>query len=306
MGSLIVHGGCGVLPREAEAKAQGVEEAAAVGARVLEDGGSALDAVEAAVRRLEDLPVFNAGTGSVLNLYGHVEMDASVMTSRLECGAVAAVRNIQNPITLARAVMESTDHVLLTADGANHFATVLGMPAYDPVTADRRRRWREVREQLERNGPDAHSAEELEHWTRLAHYLEQYLTFEERRPRSTVGAVARDDSGLLAAATSTGGIWFKLPGRVGDTPIIGAGTYASTAGAASATGHGEGIMKLCLTHRAVTYMESMSAQAACTRVVEEATRHGVECGVIAVDAAGGMGHAFNTAAMPNAQARRGE
>lgn len=302
MGCVIVHGGCGRVPREAEqTKNRGVEEAASVGLRVLREGGSALDAVEAAVRLMEDDPSFNAGTGSVLTLHGDVEMDASVMTSSLDCGAVAAVRGIAHPVTLARLVMEQTDHVLLTAQGANLFARVLGVPAHDPVTEERRRRWSEVRAQIEQGGADALSARELEHWTGLSTYLEQYLEAEERGMKGTVGAVARDDNGLIAAATSTGGIWFKLPGRVGDTPVIGAGTYAAPAGAASATGHGEGIIKLCLAQRATAYMETMSAQEAASRAIDLASHHGVECGLITVDATGDAGSAFNSGVMPIAR-----
>lgn len=301
MASLMVHGGCGAVRSEfVPVRQRGAEEAVAEGKLVLRNKGSALDAVEAAVRCMEDNPAFNAGTGSVLTLYGEVEMDASIMTSTLDCGAVAAVRDVQYPITLARRVMELTDHVLLAGRGANLFARFLGVPAYDPRTQERIARWREVRDQIERGGPEALAAHELKQWARLSQYLEQYLTFEEHSMKSTVGAVACDDGGLMAAATSTGGIWFKLPGRVGDTPIIGAGTYASTHGAASATGDGEGIIKLCLTQRTVSYMEMMSAQEAATKAVEEAGRYGVECGVIAVDAQGNLGSAFKSAMMPTA------
>lgn len=298
LSALIVHGGCGnVTPEQEASKNHGARQAADAGLSVLHQGGSAVDAVAAAVRALEDNPVFNAGTGSVLTLYGDVEMDASLMRSDLECGAVAAVRGIRHPIDLARSVMEVTDHVLLVGAGAEHFAQILGVESYDPVTPERRARWKEVRALMEAGDL---SADELEHWKRISQYAARYLGAEEKL-YSTVGAVAVDDQGALAAGTSTGGIWFKLPGRVGDTPIIGAGTYATEHGAVSSTGHGEGIIKLCLAQRAVSYMREGTAREAVARAVEEATGHGVECGLIGVDARGGVGFAFNTPAMPTAQ-----
>jgi beta-aspartyl-peptidase (threonine type) len=304
MGAIIVHGGCGIVLHEVlETKQKGCEAACDAGRAILQQGGSAIDAVEEACKRLEDNPVFNAGTGSVLNLYGYVEMDASIMTSHLQCGAIATLRNVKNPITLARKVMQLTDHVLLAGEGANHFARVMNEPSYDPVTPERRARWKEIRALLETDLAEAMQKDELEHWTRMATYIERYLTFEERALHSTVGAVALDDDGLLAVGTSTGGIWFKLPGRVGDTPLIGAGSYANHHGAASATGHGEGIIKLLLTHRAVHLMAEMTAQEACDEAIAEATMRNVECGLIGIDAAGNVGSAYNTPSMPTASGR---
>jgi len=298
LAAIIVHGGCGVVTHLTRpVKEAGTKRAVEAGLAALRDGGNAVDAVEAAVKVLEDDPVFNAGTGSVLTLDGEVETDASVMTSRLECGAVAALRGVKNPITLARRVMEITDHVFLAGPGADHFAKVLGLPQADLVTEERRERWKAIRARMEQGDL---GADELEHWARIGDYVRPYLEREERHTYSTVGATAIDDSGLLAAGTSTGGIWFKLPGRVGDTPIIGAGTYADEHGAISSTGHGEGIVKLCLAQRAVSFMATMSAQEAVDRAVADASRHHVDCGLIGVDARGTVGCAFNTEDMPTA------
>lgn len=299
MAAIIVHGGCGIVTDQSRAaKEHGSREAVAAGLRALGQGGTAVDAVEAAVKVLEDDPTFNAGTGSVLNLYGEVETDASIMRSSLDCGAVAAVRGVKNPITLARRVMEISDHVLLAGPGADHFARLLGLAQAELVTEERRERWKAVRAQMEEGVLEA---DELEHWARMNQYVKPYLDWEERHLYSTVGAVAMDGAGLLAAGTSTGGIWFKLPGRVGDTPIIGAGTYADDRGAVSSTGHGEGIIKLCLAQRAVSYMAAMTAQEAVERAVAEATAHRVECGLIGVDRSGTVGAAFNTPDMPTAR-----
>jgi L-asparaginase / beta-aspartyl-peptidase len=243
---------------------------------VLRAGGSALAAVEKAVVALEDDPQFNAGIGSCLNADGEVEMDASIMSGAdLRAGAVALVREVQNPIRLARAVMERTPHVFLAGDGARRLAEEAGLPLVEPrslVTERMLARWREARH---------HS-----------------LSPEG----GTVGAVALDGDGHLAAATSTGGTLMKRAGRIGDSPLIGCGTYADDrCGAASATGHGEAIIRVLLT------------RVVCERLLEraepgEAARAGVaelarirgEGGVILVDKQGRIGAAFNTARMSRA------
>ncbi|MBL8953139.1 MAG: isoaspartyl peptidase/L-asparaginase [Myxococcaceae bacterium] len=265
---IFVHGGAGdLVPGEdPRPHVSGCLSAARAGAAVLSAGGSALDAVIAAVVALEDDPLFNAGTGSVLNLDGDVECDASVMTGELQAGAVGAVRGVKNPIRLARLVMEKTRHVLLVADGALRFAREQGVALVDPasmVTDRARSRWASP---------------------------------------GTVGAVARDRRGHLAAATSTGGTSRKLPGRLGDTPLIGCGTYTHAgAGAASATGIGEAIIKSTLTRWAVDRLAGGQDPMETARAaVEQLPRAGGTGGIILVDAAGRPGFAFNTQRMSRA------
>jgi beta-aspartyl-peptidase (threonine type) len=227
--ALIVHGGAWAIPAdELEAHKEGCRRALDVGWQLLAQGRSALDAVEAAVRVLEDDPAFDAGVGSVLNRDGIVELDAAIMEGeQLRSGAVAAVRRIRNPITLARRVLES-QVILLTATGAERFAESVGIPFCDPselIVARERERWTALLKQGPVRAQDAFVA----------------------NPGDTVGAVALDQRGHLAAGTSTGGTANKLPGRVGDSPLIGCGLYADDqSGACSSTGWGESIIKVVL------------------------------------------------------------
>lgn len=272
MPAILVHGGAGpTSPDDDVAAAEaGCQSAAKAGHAVLSEGGSALDAVEAAVRALEDDPHFNAGTGSVLNAEGVIEMDASLMDgTTLSAGAVAGVRTVANPISLARAVMERSPHVLLAGPGADAFARRRGFPEVDPqslVTPRARRRF-EARRQ------DTHG---------------------------TVGAVAVDAQGRLAAATSTGGTNGKLPGRVGDTPLIGCGTCAdSRLGAASATGVGEYIIRLTLTRRLLDLLDRGQAPGvALDACLAEVVRLGGEAGLILALPDGRLAWARSTARMP--------
>ncbi|XP_063299052.1 isoaspartyl peptidase/L-asparaginase [Pelobates fuscus] len=224
---IVVHGGAGVIVKEyEEGYRAGVSLAALKGFEVMKHGGSALKSVEEAVIVLEDDPLFNAGHGSVLNEEGDIEMDAIIMDGKtLRSGAVSAVRCIANPITLARLVMEKTDHMLLTCKGASLFAKAQGIqevPTEKLITERSRERWK--KNLLPGSNP-------------LACQL----------GLGTVGAVAIDAEGNLACATSTGGITNKMVGRVGDTACIGSGGYADNAvGAVSTTGHGESIMKVTL------------------------------------------------------------
>lgn len=289
--SLIVHGGAGRWdPDEAEAALPGLRAAAAIGQALLSRGGSAMDAVVAAVVALEDDPLFNAGTGSALNLAGEAEMDACVMDGRtLAAGAVGAIKGVRNPVLVARRVMEATGHVLLAGDGAGRFARALGFPPYDPVTPRRRADHLEKVEALAREGRGEHTA--------LRDLLEKYPGLAW----GTVGAVALDRQGALAAATSTGGLTLKLPGRVGDTPIPGAGTYATGAAAASATGHGETILRLLASRHACDRVAAgASAQEASSEAIAALAPYGGEAGIIVVDAAGGIGVAHDTEFMPHA------
>ena len=267
--ALIVHGGAGVaLPELAAEIRAGCTAGVDAGWRILIGGGGALDAVCAAVAALEDTPVFNAGVGSCLTSEGTVEMDASVMHGAgRRAGAVAALRGVCNPVRLARAIMEDGRHVLLTGAGAEAFAQAHGIARCDPaalVTDRQLQRWRQRR---------------------------------ETGNTGTVGATAVDRAGHVAAATSTGGIFFKLPGRVGDSAIIGAGTYADDAlGAASATGDGEAIMRAGLTKYAVDALRDGSHPATVAqRAIRYLTRHTAGSGgIIVVDPLGRFGYACST------------
>jgi len=273
--TIIVHGGAGADPSEGRDELrQGVRTATVAGWRVLSAGGAALDAVESAVRTLEDHPRFNAGRGSVLTRDGTVEMDASIMEGdRLQCGAVAAVPRIANPITLARRVLEARRHVLLVGDGALAFARSVGVPECDAASlvTDRQQR-------------------------RHAEVAPRRAT-----PGGTVGAVALDRSGTIAAATSTGGTIGKLPGRVGDSALIGCGTYAeSSIGGVSCTGDGEAIIRVVLGHRALYFLKDAddpeyAAKIAVDLLVEEGRGHG---GLILLDWRGRAGYASSTPLMP--------
>ena len=242
--SLILHGGAWDIPDEAvDACKSGCQRALAAGWSILLKGGSALDAVEAAIVVLEDDPVFDAGFGSHLNLDGRVECDAMVMDgATLRAGSVAALQHIRNPIRLARKVLENCPHMMLVGEGAERFATSQGLPLCAPeelVFSVEREAW-------ERCKQDQHVA---------AHH--------RGHEQGTVGAVAMDRHGALFAATSTGGTCCKLPGRVGDSPLIGCGCYADseTAGV-SATGYGEAIMKVVLAKTATDLLRSSLSTAA--------------------------------------------
>ena len=269
---IIVHGGAGRLPEEdQEGRRVGCRGAASVGWQCLLQGGSALDAVEEAVVFLEDNPLFNAGKGSVLNAGGDVETDASLMEGRaLHAGAVGAVRVVRNPIRLARCVLEDGQHVLLVGEGAERFARDLGIGTCAPeelVTDRQRARWEAMKE----------------------------------TSCGTVGAVAVDGAGGVAAATSTGGLFGKRPGRVGDSALIGSGTYADQhLGAASATGNGEAIIRVVLAKTAVDLlMGDRHPVNVAPMAIEILERRGQgEGGIILVDRMGRMGCAHNTSFMP--------
>jgi beta-aspartyl-peptidase (threonine type) len=285
--AILVHGGAGNLGPDDPAsfgtdapRLAGVREAARAAWAILSAGGSALDAVEAAVRTLEDDPTYNSATGACLTAAGDVELDASVMDgATLRCGAVAVVKDVKNPVTLARRVMERSEHVLLAGPGASAFAREVGIAAYDNallVTPPQRARWERLRG----------------------------ATAPPSRPsHGTVGAVARDRDGHLAAATSTGGMAMKRPGRIGDTPIIGFGTYADDELAAvSCTGHGERIIQLTLArHCADLVGGGRSAMAAAQEAVRRlGARLQGEGGLIVVAPRGEVGFAHNSPIMARA------
>lgn len=285
-----VHGGAGAWEKERwKSGLAGVKGAAKAGFNVLNNGGSALDAVEAAVMCMEDNPVFNAGLGSTLALDKRIEMEASIMEGRtLNAGAVGLLKDIKNPVHLARIVMENTDHVFLVADGAEKLADLYDLERRDPLTELRLRYWHELTQKL-KNG-------EMETLPKLKKLLESHPNLFET---DTVGAVALDENGDTAAATSTGGRALKLPGRIGDSPLIGCGTYADNeAGACSTTGIGEVAIRLVLAKGTCDLMHAgQSAQQAAensVRLVNHRIRLKSSMGLIAVDTQGRVGAAHNT------------
>lgn len=281
MTALVVHGGAWDMPdSEVAAHKAGCIAALAAGWTILEGGGSALDAVEAAVRSLEDDPTFDAGVGSFLNAIGEVELDAAVMDGEtMLSGAVAAVQRVRHPITLARRVLES-DYILLVGTGAERFAQNAGVElcsADDLVVERERERWKAQQGQPGFKGRDAF---------RSAH--------------DTVGAVALDGAGNLAAATSTGGIPNKLPGRVGDSPLLGSGLYADNeTGGCSTTGWGESIMKVVLAKTVTDGLRDGSHPRDAARLGIEYLARRVQGlgGCIVLDRAGRVGWAHNTPRM---------
>ena len=290
---LVIHGGAGVIerskltPEKDRAIRAGLDRSLAAGSKVLASGGSALDAVEAAVRVLEDDPNFNAGKGSVFTWDGTNELDASIMDGRTRAaGAVSGVTATKNPISLARTVMEKSEHVFLSGKGADRFSVEQGLEQVPPdyfATPERRRQLEEVK-------------------TKKVSALEVEYKY------GTVGAVALDSKGHVAAATSTGGMTGKRWGRVGDSPLIGAGTYADDrACAVSATGWGEFFIRVGVAHEICARMRlgSASGQDAADSVMAEVKALGGDGGVIVVTPSGEMVYSFNTAGMYRGKASPG-
>jgi len=293
--AIIVHGGAGsrALPPEFPERLQaGCKVAAQIGWRMLEAGGSALDAVEAAVRSLEDNPYYNAGTGASMTTDGKIELDAGMMDGHaLAVGAVADVELIKNPISLARKVLESP-HVLLVGNGAQQFAQEQGIALCkreDLMTGPRYQHWlADQSPQTQRNSS-----------TGVMNHAPPDATQEKH---GTVGAVALDGSGQLAAATSTGGIPNKYPGRVGDSPLVGCGFYADENAAVSCTGHGEDFVRLLLAKRTSDFVaQGQNAQKAAESAIAVLTaRANGTGGLIVVDHLGNVGFAWNTQHMSHA------
>lgn len=287
---LVIHGGAGTLTRadmtgRSERRyREGLKAALAAGHGVLRSGGSALDAVTAAVVVMEDDPLFNAGRGAVFNAAGQHELDASVMDgATLDAGAVCAVRRIRNPVLAARAVMDHTPHVLLCGAGAERFARERGLATVAPSYFDTQRRLASLRrEQQRRRGKTAAGRA------------------GDADRHGTVGAVALDRAGNLAAATSTGGYTNKMAGRVGDSPVIGAGTYADNAACAvSGTGSGEHFMRALLAYDVAArmrYRREPLARAAAGSLARLSVLGG-SGGLIAVDHAGRIAMPFTTEGM---------
>lgn len=309
--SIIVHGGAGTLtPERLEITQEGCKEAVLIGWRILQQGGSALDAVEAAVRALEDNPNFNAGVGSCLTSEGNIEMDAGIMEGHtLQVGAVAAVELIKNPIVLARKVLESP-HVLLIGLGAQGFARQQAIPActFEELWTERQyNNWLKARG--EQDGAD--EDEPRYHRREIARLNARPIRGEQLRKSTeeglekkhgTVGAVAIDEQGCLAAATSTGGIHNKYPGRVGDSPLVGCGFYADENSAISCTGYGEDFIRLMIARRAADFVAHGSgareaAEAAIAFLGAKADGTG---GLILVDRHANLGFAWNSEHMVHA------
>jgi beta-aspartyl-peptidase (threonine type) len=277
--AIIVHGGAGAVEDERRAGCiLGVERAAEAGWKVLASGGPALDAVEAATRALEDDPEFNAGYGGVLNRLGILETDACIMDGRLRAGAVGAVPWMRHPISIARHLLEHGEHLLLVGGGALLYAREHGFAPDSPETMI---------------SPRARKRHEQA--------LAELAKADAKEPGDTVGAVAIDAQGQLAAATSTGGTPYKRPGRVGDSPLPGCGNYADDrGGAASATGHGESIIRVVMCKDACDRLRAGQHPDEVARAVvaELVERTGGEGGIIIVDRTGRIGHFSSTPRMP--------
>ncbi|ETX28609.1 isoaspartyl peptidase/L-asparaginase family protein [Roseivivax isoporae] len=296
--SLAIHGGAGTIlrasmtPEREEAYRAALARTLEVGEAVLRDGGAALDAVVAAVSALEDEPLFNAGRGAVFTSDGRQEMDAAVMDGRdRRAGAVAGIFGPRNPVQAARAVMERTDHVCLIGPNALDVARAAGLPFEEPAYFFTEARWTALQDTL---GMRARGETDD----------------DPARRHGTVGAVARDVHGHLAAATSTGGMTAKAPGRVGDTPMIGAGTFADDATCAvSATGHGEVFIRWTAAAEIAARMRHAGqplAEAARAVVMEDLAQNDGSGGAIAVDRDGTLALPFNCEGMYRASVRSGE
>ena len=286
MRRMIVHGGAWDIPQELhEDHRRGCLKALSIGQELLASGGRAIDAVEAAVVSMEEDCIFDAGCGSFLNEKGKVEMDAIIMDGRtLAFGAVAAIGNVRHPIQVARIVKERTKHCMLVGEGATQFAKEMGfemLPDHCLVSERELTRWKDIQRIKGFHQRDAFSG-------------------KGPAPMGTVGAVAIDGEGDIAVATSTGGTPNKMSGRVGDSPLVGCGTYADNASAGvSATGYGEALMKICVARRVCQNVEGgmnarSAAKEAITYLEKRVEGHG---GVILIDRKGELSYAYNTPRM---------
>jgi L-asparaginase / beta-aspartyl-peptidase len=290
---LVVHGGAGTMERgkmtpqhEREYRA-GIENALRVGWEILQRGGSSLDATEAAVRAFEDDPLFNAGKGSVFNADGVNEMDAAIMDGKtLRAGAVANLQHVKNPISLARLVMEKSPHILMAGEGAEKFAKEHGLELIDSKYFFTQDRWDALQKTKAAEKAGANG--------------DKKFFLSDQDLHGTVGAVALDQDGNLAAATSTGGKTNKLSGRIGDTPIIGGGTYANNATCAvSGTGDGEFFIMATAAHDVSALMEyrHKTLEEASLAVINKIGKLGGAGGMIAIDKHGKIALPFNTSGM---------
>ena len=290
---LVIHGGAGTITRASmtgdteKQYREALEQSLRIGHAVLVKGGSSMDAVEASIRFMEDSPLFNAGKGAVFTHDGRNELDASVMDGKTKkAGSIAGVTIIRNPITAARAVMERSEHVMMVGRGAELFATKMGLDIVDPSYFWTERRWKSLQNELLKEEGQKPKAE---------------LALPDDKKFGTVGAVAVDRNGNLAAGTSTGGMTNKKFGRVGDAPIIGAGTYAENESCAvSATGHGEFFIRWTVAYDIAALMKyrGLTVKQAGDEVVHKklAPVKG-EGGVIILDAKGNFAMPFNSEGM---------
>jgi beta-aspartyl-peptidase (threonine type) len=302
--AIAIHGGAGALRREdmspekEAAYRAALDTALTIGEQVLQNGGPALDAVEKTVMWLEDCPLFNAGRGAVFTHDGRNELDASIMDGATQlAGAVGGVTTVKNPIRLARTVMEKSPHVFLTGRGAEQFALEHGIDTVPPAYFYTEERWQSLQRVLQQEGSNGKSGG-------LTPVRERHTKF------GTVGCVALDRQGHLAAATSTGGMTNKRWNRLGDSPVIGAGTYASDdACAVSCTGHGEFFIRYAVAHDVwalMAYKGLSLAEAADWVINRKLVEKGGEGGLIAVDKHGNVALPFNSAGMYRGYARPGE
>src|SRR5437870_11547751 len=284
---IIVHGGAGDWPSKLHKQGlSGVGVAADRGFRILSKEGSALDAVEAGIVAMENNPVFNAGGGSTLNLVGEIETDAAIMDGKtLKGGGVALLRDIRNPIKAARIVMDKTDHVLIAGEAARKLALANGLAKSNLRVSKRVQAWKEGLRKLKKNRVLYLSGTSPE-------ILQRFLL----KSSDTVGALALDNDGNLAAACSTGGVSLKLPGRIGDSSILGAGLYADNkSGAATATGIGEQAMRLVICKKACDLMRQETGPSAATNTIRLATKKvGIGLGILTLDRRVRFAAAHNT------------
>ncbi|MGQ4913625.1 MAG: isoaspartyl peptidase/L-asparaginase family protein [Candidatus Asgardarchaeia archaeon] len=288
MFGVIVHGGAGKIKNNRDAVLNGVKKAVACGYDILKSGGTAIHAVEESVKYFEDDESFNAGFGAVLTYDGNVELDAAIMDGKtLSCGATALVNSVAHPIELARKIMEMTDHVFIAGDYAERLARIFGLEFRNQVSQRRLEYWQGLKRKIEQE------KKEIEYLPKISKLIRDNI---DALFGDTVGAVALDKYGNLAAATSTGGLMLKLPGRIGDTPLIGCGTYAdNNGGAVSVTGIGEVAIKLNLA-----FFVSLRISQGCTpqNAVKEALekikiyQNNAPMGIIAINKKGeiGIGH----------------
>lgn len=324
--SIVIHGGAGDInratlgPEGDAAYRTGLTEALAAGVKVLDSGGSSLDAVEAAIHVLEDDPHFNAGRGSVFTLEGKNEMDSSIMDgATLKAGAVAGVTRTRHPISLARAVMEKTPYVMMAGPGADAFSLKTGLEQAEPAFFFTESRWQSLIKQLQKEGrpipprpSGAPPPTPVVPVAQLVNPAVQNVQVDEAADShlyGTVGVVALDRQGNLAAGTSTGGLQGKMPGRVGDSPIIGAGTYASNSSCAvSSTGSGEYFIRLGVAREIcnLVFFKGMTLQQAADEVIHKELEaiHG-SGGVIAIAPDGQTAFSFNTPGMFRARQEEG-
>ena len=296
--AIAIHGGAGTIlkntmtPEKEKAYLDGLKNAIEAGETILKNGGSSLDAVEKAIRSLEDNPLFNAGKGAVFSNSGKNEMDASIMNGEdLSAGAVAGISNIKNPISLAKGIMQKSEHVFLAGNGAIEFAKLIGSEFEEDAYFFEQMRFDQLQQAKQSDG------------VFLDHTTDKFENGEKKF--GTVGAVALDIHGNLAAGTSTGGMTNKKFGRVGDSPIIGAGTYANNETCAiSCTGHGEFFMRSVVAHDISCLIEykGLSLKEACDFVVmDKLVKIGGEGGLIAIDKNGNIELPFNSEGMYRAK-----